>query len=291
MWTPVQAVNPEWLDLINRIDYTESSQWTKWKSNADNHQVVIKTPNYYYKVYNVDFQSGLFLCEIREKLGEIYRSWGLHWEVRTHLRDNGFIQIEQRQVLPVADKTKILYKDLLIDWSKTLLELEAALDLPKVGLQVKSAIKQLAQIKLVRDCVNKYEDYAIAPNGRVVLLDDADWFLALVDKANNWISHDWTYLPIFRNTKEQIFGPIDLFEADILEVTGKTVNQWLIFDSVLNKNGEQFKSELANIHDKMLADNIKCLVGDEDYLLNGQPILNKSIGFDNEHIRQIMVDE
>lgn len=293
MWTPV-SVNSDFdsmLDLINQMDSSETSQWTKWKSNADNHQIVIHTPDYYYKVYNVDYQSGMFVCEIRERLGEIYRSWGLHWEVKTIRKGNALFQLEQRQVLPVANSDKILYKDLLIDWSKTLLELESALDLPKVKAQLKANFPSLYQLKLIRDCVNKYEDYAIAPNGKIVLLDDADWFLALVDKSNNWISTDWIFTSVFRNTKEQLFAPINFFDCDLLGNLGHKVNQWLIFNSATNVDGSQFKAELHDIHDKMLADNIKCLTGDKDYLLNGDPIMAKSIGFTNEHIRKIVVNE
>lgn len=290
MWELVTGTS-SLISLINQIDSTECSSWSKWKSDADNHQIVIRTPDYYYKVYETDYQSGMFTCEVREKLAQIYRSWGIHWGVKTVRSGNALYQVEQRQALPVASADKILYKDLLIDWSKTLVELEQLLDLPKVKAQLKPKIKELAQIKLVRDCVNKYEDYAIAPNGRVVLLDDADWFLALVDKDNNWLSVPWTFMQVFRNTSEQLFAPIDFFDCDLLANSGKLVNQWLIFNSAINKDHTQFVAQLRSIHDKMLEDNIKCLTGDADYLLNGQPIMAKQIRFDNEHIRQIMVDE
>ena len=291
MWELVTDATGSLISLINQIDSTECSSWSKWKSDADNHQIVIRTPQYYYKVYETDYQSGMFTCEVREKLAQIYRSWGIHWEVKTIRNGNALYQVEQRQALPVASSNKILYKDLLIDWSKTLVELEQLLDLPKVKAQLKPKIKELAQIKLVRDCVNKYEDYAIAPNGRVALLDDADWFLALVDKDNNWLSVPWTFMQVFRNTSEQLFAPIDFFDCDLLANSGKLVNQWLIFNSAINKDHTQFVAQLRSIHDKMLEDNIKCLTGDADYLLNGQPIMAKQIRFDNEHIRQIMVDE
>lgn len=291
MWELVTNTTSSLIKLINQIDSTECSSWSKWKSDADNHQIVVRTKDYYYKVYNVDFQSGMFTCEVREKLAQIYRSWGLHWSVKTWRKGNALFQVEQRQVLPLAKPDKILYKDLLIDWSKTLLELEQLLDLPKVKSQLKSTIKNLAHLKLVRDCVNKYEDYAIAPNGRIVLLDDADWFLALVDADNNWISTDWTYINIFRNTKEQVFAPIDFFDCDLVANCGKLVNQWLIFDSAINIDQSQFIAELKDVHNTMLADNIKCLMGDQDYLLNGEPLLAKQVRFDNEHIRQIMVNE
>lgn len=278
MWEVVKSSQfDNLLNCINSLDSSETSSWTKWKSNADNHQVVIRTNNYYYKVYEVDYQSGLFLCEIREKLGQIYREWGLHWLVKTERRGNALYQIEQRQKLEVASKDKILYKDLLIDWSKTLIELESRLDLPKVKAQLKQKIPNLYQVKLVRDCVNKFEDYAIAPNGRIVLLDDADWFLALVDKDNNWISSPWTFTQVFRSTKEQLFAPIDFFDWDLLAHAGSTVRQWLIFDSAVNKDGSQFIAELRSIHDKMLEDNIKCLCNDPSYLLNGEPIMDKTI--------------
>ena len=282
MWELVNQNHNDLISLITQIDSTSCSDWAKWKSNADNHQVVIRTNDYYYKVYETDYQSGLFLCEVREKLAEIYRSWGLHWLIKTERRGNAIYQIEQRQKLPLADKNKISYKELLIDWSKTLVELESKLDLPKVKAQLKQKIPNLYQVKLVRDCVNKFEDYAIAPNGRIVLLDDADWFLALVDRDNNWISTNWTFVQVFRNTNEQLFAPIDFFDSDLLANTGKTVRQWLIFDSATNKDGSQFIAELRSIHDKMLEDNIKCLCNDPSYLLNGEPIMAKSIMLDNQ---------
>lgn len=243
----------KFLDTLVRMDDSDPSQWVKWKNYAN--QVVVQSPNYFYKMYQTDIQNGEFICDIRNALAEIYREdFGIVWDIITIKDKDCYYQIEQREKLPLCTPELIPFEDLLIDWSYTLQKLEKKLDLPKVSLQLREQCENVKQVKLIRDCVNKYIDYGYK-NGHVILLDDADWFLAPIDNDNNWISLNFNVYPVFHNCKDRIFAPIDFYDRDPVAVTAEPLNKWSIFNNTIGDT-TKFIPNLLSIREQMLKDNI-----------------------------------
>lgn len=261
-WSPFLAETKssstfnKFINSIIQLDESDPSHWTKWKNYAN--QVVIEAPNYYYKLYQNDIQAGEFYCEIREALSQIYKEeFGVHWEIITIKENNSYYQIEQREKLQVCTPELISFEDLLIDWSHTLKKLEKKLGLHIVTLQLKEYINNLNELKLIRDCINKHEDYGFK-NGHVILLDDADWFIALTDKDNNWISHSFNAFPVIQNSVDRLFAPQDFYNKDPASATGEIVNKWNIFYNS-QKITKNFVPNLLSIREQMISDNIHIL--------------------------------
>lgn len=182
------------LNAVVTLEGDEKQDWVKWKS--PDHQVVIQTPQYYYKLYEMVTDNDVFYFSVREQLADIYKQrYGIHWEIKTITDGNTQIQIEQREKLEViTDKSNIGFQQILLQWQDILEELEEKLLLPQLTRQMQEYIPNLDKIKLIRDCINKYPDYAIKDN-HIILLDDADWFLALIDKEGNWLEVEYNIYP------------------------------------------------------------------------------------------------
>lgn len=248
----------QFIDLIQNLDNNTSPDlWFKWKNHAQ--QVVIETPNYYYKLYQNLYSSGEFLAQIREAIGKVYREqYGILWNTK-HIIQDGFIYtIEQREKLQVCNPDIISYDDMFLGWSETLKLIEKELIFPEISIQLRNKIKDLHEIKLVRECINKYIDYAITKDNKIVLLDDADWFIALTDKDGDWINASFNTYDILTLLGEKTFAPSNYFDIkDRLDSVNKQVNHWMIFskqtDSTKNLNNLKSKTE------QMLTDNIKML--------------------------------
>ena len=245
----------QFIDVVKTLDNdTSPDVWVKWKNYSN--QVVIETPNYYYKMYQNDLQAGTFLVEIREALGKIYReNFGIIWNIKNIIKDNIIYTIEQREKLEVCNENNIDYNDMFLQWSKTLQLLEKNLIFPEICEQLKGKIKDIYYLKLIRDCVNKYDDYALTKDGHVVLLDDADWFISIVDKDGNWLSPKFDYYKIITLTGEHIFAPQEFFERNILNHINEPVNKWHIF--LNNEKHKPQPLDFFNQREKMLANNIK----------------------------------
>lgn len=186
-------------DIINIVKQLDDGNistdlWTKWKNYAN--QIVIETPNYFFKIYNDSSFSAEYLAHIREKLGEIYRNeYNLLWDVKTIYYDNKLYQIERREKLQVCNPNMMSIEDLFLNYNNVLKKLEKKLLLPQITKQIKNKVKNISQIKLIRECIPKYEDYAIK-NGNIILLDDADWFLSFVDEEGNVLTIPNTYFEV-----------------------------------------------------------------------------------------------
>ena len=250
----------QFVETVKSLDNNTSPDlWTKWKS--DSNQIVIETPNYYFKIYNDEFTTGEFNSLIREKLAEIYREdFGILWNVKTIYQDNKLYQIEQREKLQVCSQDIISYDDLFLNWSNTLKKLEKKLALDKITKQLQRNIYNLKEIKLVRECVNKFADYAITKNGDIVLLDDADWFFELVDNDNKWLSNKFTSYHILTSIGDRVFVPENFYEV----VANKDINYINILSNkwiITRQNDELLNTEqnLRDLREQMLFDNIQVL--------------------------------
>lgn len=266
----------QFLGLITSLEgSSENDQWVKWKNFA--HQVVIQTPKYFYKLYEEYTYEGFLNCKIREILADIYKEYGVFWNITTINKGDKIYQIEQREKLELCSEDIISFEDLLLNWNQTLLKIEEKLKLNKVVLQLPQELQYL-NLKLVRDCVNKYEDYAIKGD-KVILLDDADWFLALVTKEGSWVPSEWKPHDV-----ATIFGPNFTFApldyksryyqhmADIVYKLNTPNKKWMLFPindisiaSVCDKLVEK-KEQLLETTIKVLGTN-KALPKSEPLLL------------------------
>lgn len=262
IWSKNNLVSETDNKFINAIRMVDSNcsfnNALKWK-DYDN-QVVIKTDNYYYKVYTIDKQVSKFFEKIREKLAEIYREeFGIHWLVTT-IECNGVLyQVEQREKLTVLEPSMMSFEEILLKWSYTLNLLEEKLHLDIITKEIQEVHSDVYKLKIVRDCVNKFPDYALTNNGDVVLLDDSDWFIAMVDKDGNWLSKKTFTVDVTSIIGESFFAPISLYGDDSLHeaITDKFETKWNIFSSklVLKPNLNLLKSNRT----MMLEENIKLL--------------------------------
>lgn len=262
-WTPFLAEDrastkfDKFLNVVKQLDDDSSPDlWTKWKNYTN--QVVIGTPNYYFKFYEDDYASGTFFAEIRLKLAEIYREkFGIVWDV-VKIDDNGLVYtFERRQKLTVCEPKDISYADLLLNWSYTLQELEKRLLLPELCQQLQPYIPELAEVKLIRDCINKYMDYAITEDGNIILLDDADWFLALVDKDGRWMHSKHRGYNVYSILGDTIFAPSKYFERVSVCRADELENKWNLF--MENESMDKIERQLFDWREQMLMNNIKLI--------------------------------
>ena len=252
------------VDSIQQIEQVSNSSLTKWKT-YDN-QVVVRSPNYYYKIYQNDRTAGTFFAKAREKLAEIYREdYGIYWEIRTFedKETHTYFQIEQREPLEVCTPDKISYEDLFVDWSKTLEKLEKKLHFKELTYQLQEEIEGLKEVKLVRDCVNKFEDYAFK-NGHVILLDDSDWFIALIGKNNQWMRNvEFRTIPVMLDSQDYMFAPFGFFDTwDLTTCLHEKVEKWDLFflrQSQIANITKEYIPQIKSQHTKMLEDNIQVL--------------------------------
>ena len=95
------------LSVIQNIEQQVGSENVKFKSH-DN-QVVINSPEYFYKIYMKNSQLDAFTKLVRQALGEIYEEeYDLHWKVLERTDDNVTLQIEEREkVEPVRSFLKM----------------------------------------------------------------------------------------------------------------------------------------------------------------------------------------
>ena len=176
------------LDVIGNYENNqELSQENpvKWKSYFN--QVVVETEKFFYKIYEGDEADfGPFNSLIREKLANVYSEMGIDWRVVTFIRDGNRYDFEQREKLKVATPADGSFAEILLSFSQVYDKVEESLEFNSILNQLKEfeRFRDVCQLKLTRQCVNKYEDYAIF-NGQAVLLDDAEFYIAMVDKCGS----------------------------------------------------------------------------------------------------------
>lgn len=225
------------------------------------HQVVIESDDYYYKVYEDKKDIGVYKLEIRKRLAKIYQSYGIHWKLLSFEKDNMIYTVEQRQKLKVCGD-EISCKQLLLGWKKTLDTLEKELRFKNIVMQIKDEYEELERldsIKLIRECINKPDDYAYGPNNEIILLDDSDWFLTFVDKNGERI-----YCRDFKQEVTTTVGNLTL-ALNVKELTDRFIHKdentanYFLFRYTFEEKEAIHK--LINYRDKMLDDNTKLLSG------------------------------
>lgn len=247
------------IGLVKELEDGQNNDiMVKWKSDCN--QVVIETPSWFYKIYEHNPITEAFNIKIREKLGEIYRdNFHLDWEVKTVYTDTTAYQIERREKLQICNESIISFDDLLLNWANTLDILEKKLYIPSIVKQLTGRVPSLKNIKLIRNCANKYDDYGITKDGNIVLFDDADWFLAILDKNNKWINNRFFQYEVITPYGEWCFSPLGFeyqyFDKNI-EFVGEIHDMWTLIPK-LTLNGRSIKKKLVEKKNKMLQDNIQ----------------------------------
>lgn len=191
------------IDKVKELDGSSSIQsWVKWKDYS--HQVVIRGNNFYFKIYQQDLSND-FYPRIREAIAKVYRrDFGLDWDILTIKTQSSIFQIQKREPLRVMELGQMPFQDLLIRWGQALKLVQEELGLGLIAKQLKliDGYQDVQSIKLVRDCMNKFQDYALTKDGSVILLDDADWFLAMVDDKQRWLQKRYNLVQL-----QTVLGP------------------------------------------------------------------------------------
>ena len=152
----------------------------KWKDRSN--QVVVESDDYFYKVYqDKNYELGPFMTFVRNALAKEYQRLGIHWDQITFERDCSIFNFQQRQKLTVATESDGPFGELLLSFSYILDRVEQTLEFNSILSQLKqySHFKNVQCLKLARECVNKYDDYAVFKD-QTILLDDAEFYIALV---------------------------------------------------------------------------------------------------------------
>lgn len=256
-----------YIQFIKTFDESDSDKWVKWKS-PDN-QCVIGTEKYFYKIYVVHKRQ-LFESIIREKLAKIYREeYGLLWDIITVEKDNVLYQIERRQPLRVVQEDEIDKEVLLYNWGIILEKLEKELKFDELlsQLKLRKEFQNVEKLKLVRDNVTSCIDYAIY-NDNIILLDDADWFIAMIASNGSWIDQKMAFKSVKLFNDTFYFMPLEFLDYinddinDLLKHYGEFYNKWTLClrmnnDTLENVNFKQMRED-------HLKNNIKILLSHSD---------------------------
>lgn len=267
----------KFINVINlAIPELRPNKMTKIKNYE--HQVVIESDNYYYKVYEDKKDVGVYKLEIRKRLAKIYNSYGIHWVIISFEKDGMIYTVEQREKLTVCGN-EITCKNLLLGWKKTLDILEKELRFDNITNQIKENYKTLTnlkEIKLIRECINKPNDYAYGPNGEIILLDDSDWFITLIDENGEKIYYRNFKLDVITTVGELTLS-LNVKELfDIFVENDENTASYFLF----KRTNEEKKviNKLINYRDKMIDDNIK--------LLSGIDLPNESFKYQDDYINE-----
>lgn len=263
MWSIIKQPT-DLINCIQSIDSSNVSSWKKWKSI--NNQVVVQTNDFYYKVYATQVNTfGKFNNDIREKLAEIYREdFGIIWNIKTIYEGNNIIQVEQRQKLKVCNaKNTKSFEQVFSSWRLILNKLEKKLHLPEISIQLQDNFTDLYKVKLIRECINKYSDYAYTPSGDIILLDDADFFLYLTTIDGQWFSASAEFIPIDNYVPNTFFVPYNYNSTSThIEELNALCDKWGLLVIENTEIQDKLVKNRMLLHDmkhKMLKDNIEYL--------------------------------
>lgn len=179
-------------EILRRMKFLDkNSKEYKFKEIAN--QVVVETNDFFYKIY-IDYgASAKYMLEIRKKLSQIYESYGVHWKLKYSYYSGRIVTIEQREKLRLCKYGDMSCEELLKNWNNTLKILKENLKFNDILSQIKEKsnvceFKNAKELLLIKKSLIKPDDYAYAPNGEVILLDDADFFIFVIDEKGLPIS-------------------------------------------------------------------------------------------------------
>lgn len=269
--------------FLNCLPTTETfGSMQRWKNH--DHQVVIKTDDCYYKIYQQpDDGAPTFNSKIREAFAAVYtQQLGIKWNIKTVQTSTGTYQVEQRQPLNVCPESHN-FTTVFADYTNILKSVESILCLDQLTEQLKKHIPSLSSIRLVRSAYNKHDDYAYTDDNRVVLLDDSDFFLAMIDQDGQWMERKAEFYSVELFGTNCTFCPLKW--EKILEtykdnpyIVDERFNRWtVVFGEIDQANTfNTIQHKLMSFKEAMLDQNIRFLNGKTDM-----------VSLYNTHVKQI----
>lgn len=264
-------------NLIQKIlDYDNIMDTTgvfKWKEHPS--QVVIKSQNFYYKIYEEPLSNGWFNHIIRKTLSDIYNEYGIDWQICTYNDGNIITTIEKREPISVCDNN-VDGEDIILGWNETLYELENRLNLNVVLKQIRKYIPEVNYLKLLREAYFTADDWGVY-NGKIILLDDADFSLFLGDANKDIIYHRADIINcLYPNYGECIFSGIDTFSSIIkdniitekgIEHNSGVTGKWWLYN-ITHNNGNKIKNQILSYKENYLNNCLKLSI-DNKKLIGG----------------------
>ena len=279
-WQP--CLDDKFLKCISVHDRQNAQRW----KNHEN-QVVLKTADCYYKIYQLpDDGAPTFLSTVRDVFGKVYREHlGLHWTVDKVVTSRGVYQVEQRESLHVCESSEE-FSRIFRSYASILTLVEKELQLDQLTMQLKKHIPRLHSIRLIRSAYNKHDDYAYDQNGQVVLLDDSDFFLAMLDVEGNWISEKIGFYEVDVLGQKCTFCPHN-WDRIIKDHNNMTTliehyNRWtLVYGTIDQANVfNTIKNKLMSFKESMLQQNLLFLSGESDVVIDYDAFVSKQIEYE-----------
>ena len=247
----------------------------RWKWKSPEHQVVIGTDKFVYKIYEYD-ETAKFQSIIRYKLAEIYKEIGILWEISTRYNEDldKYYDIEKREFLKVSD----LDVDFTLHQSKNLYrELGKRLELDNILSQLN--LPNIESLRVIRNSEPKSEDYAIL-NDKIILLDDADFSLILLDKERNITPLKNDIYNIHASYGDFIFRPLNYSSMKLDEINKPQFEWTLYFDTKKDTTNrtlllDKYNLMLNSVSRQLYGDELM-LTKEEEYLLYHNNVGRKS---------------
>lgn len=253
------------LESISRIEESQSlsnpNNLVKWKNYA--HQVLVESDSYFYKIYEVtSVEAGPFQSIVRHALARVYQDIGIDWKVISFERDGKILDFEQREKLKEATPDDGDFSRVFLSFSHILDKVEKILEFDSILSQLKSnpAYSSVDHIKLLRNCVNKHQDYALFGD-QFVLLDDADFYITLSDDKGDVVRIDANVNASVKTS----YGDFIFTQAEKTSIkdghpllkgspVSELYNCWYLFKEKKQSDfdGNELKDEPTELHEELL---------------------------------------
>ena len=168
--------------LEDNADIQTSDSLVKWKSYK--HQVVVESGQHFYKIYEATKNTPMMFDHIvRVAVSQVMQEIGVDWRLVTFDRGCDVFDFEQRGKFQVATSKDCEFEDILVSMSRIYSRVQEILEFDSIlkQLQSKPEFERVDALQITRCCVNKFDDYAFFGE-QVVLLDDADFYITLLDE-------------------------------------------------------------------------------------------------------------
>lgn len=169
--------------LEDNADVPSNEPLVKWKSYI--HQVVVESGQHFYKIYEVTKNTPMMFDHIvRVAVAQVMQEIGVDWKLVTFDRGRDVFDFEQREKLRVATPEDGEFEEILVSMASVYSRVHEILEFGSIlkQLQSKPEFKPVNELQLTRSSVNKFDDYAFFDD-QVVLLDDADFYITLLDAS------------------------------------------------------------------------------------------------------------
>ena len=233
----------------NNIDYVEIVKGfindklliEKYYANDKYAWFSLEGDKYNYRVY-IDFvDNGKYLLEIRKCLSDIYKTYGIHWEISYEIDDYRIFTIEEREKLTICNEDIFTCDNLLLNWKETLDVLSIKLGFKDILNQIKNSITTYKRIDirnlvLIREGLINANEYAITPNGKIILLEDLDFVFCLTDYKGKVITLKGFLVDVDTTCGEMTFSSSEtIFNRKITHIYGSQKKFFLYDYSYKNK--------------------------------------------------------